>query len=221
MRPFLISALVIAALAAPAVAQSTTEVSSSAAPYLERGLRFYATQQYADALVELRAGYAIDPHPDFLYAIGQAERLSGNCKAASEAYRAYLRTSPPALEASRAQTQIERCEQPPEKPTPGFGTTGYAMSAGSVLALGVGVVFLVAGHQHAAEAAGSRAVRDQEAHRATARNYRIAGGASVVGGAVLGTLAVLRYLRSDRTESKQVTASVGSDHVYVGALVQF
>lgn len=63
--------------------------------------------------------------------------------------------------------------------------------------------------------------KDRDAHRATARNYRIVGGASVVGGAVLGTLAVLRYLHSDATESKRstpaITASAGSEHLYVGA----
>jgi hypothetical protein len=226
MHHFLISIFVVV-LASAAHAEAP---SNEAAPYLERGLRFYATQRYADALVELRGGYAVDPHPDFLYAIGQAERMSGNCKHAIDAYRAYLRTQPPELEANRAKTQVERCEAQllvetaPPKP-PAFGIAGVAMASGSVLALGVGTWFLIAGKQHASEADRGRTLEDHDEHMRTARNYRIAGGVALVGGAVLGTFAVLRFLRSEPNETKPaqpaVTASAGGDHIYVGATLSF
>lgn len=228
MRPFLISMFVVAALPVSAVAETSKQPSEKAAPYLERGLRFYNTQKYAEALGELRAGYQIDPHPDFLYAIGQAERLSGNCKDAALAYRAYLRTQPPELEASRAQTQLARCEAPPPPVVPrapAFGLTGYAMASGGILAIGLGTYFIIAGQQHAREADKYGSLDDRKSHERTARNFRIAGGVSFVGGAVLGTLAVLRYLRADDAETKPsqptVSASVGSDHVYVGAFLEF
>ena len=232
MRPFLTSTMfALAALASPALAgPAPAAMSPTAAPYLERGLRFYATQRYREALAEFRSGYELDPHGDFLYAIGQAERLGGNCAAAVAAYRAYLRTEPPELEATKATGQIERCEAQHHAAAPPpraheFGTTGYAMVSGGALALGIGAGFLIAGRQHASDASRARTLADRDAHATTARNYRIAGGVSLVGGAVLGTLAVLRYLRADAREARPgtptVTAAVGSEEVYVAAVVQF
>ena len=202
------------------------EPAPTAAPYLERGLRLYATQRYAEAIEELKAGYQLDPHPDFLYAIGQAERLRGDCKAATEAYRAYLRTEPPVLESTRAREQIERCEPQlaPSMPGEAFGVPGYAMAGGSVAALGAGALCLIAGKHHASDAGRARTLEEHDSQATTARNYRIVGGVAIAGGVALGTLAVLRFLRTrDGRETKQpaVTASVGSEHLYVGALIQF
>ena len=49
--------------------------------------------------------------PDFLYALGQAQRMQGDCRAAVASYRAYLRTSPPERSAAPARQNLERCER--------------------------------------------------------------------------------------------------------------
>jgi tetratricopeptide (TPR) repeat protein len=84
--------------------------ASVAQDHLERGLRLYDLQQYDEAIAEFRAGYAIDANPRFLYALGQALRKKGDCPAAIESYRAYLRTAPAERQAQAAEEQIARCE---------------------------------------------------------------------------------------------------------------
>jgi tetratricopeptide (TPR) repeat protein len=85
-------------------------VASVAQDHLTRGLRLYDVQQYDEAIAEFRAGYAIEPNPQFLYALGQALRKKGDCAAAVESYRAYLRTAPAERQAQAAEDQITRCE---------------------------------------------------------------------------------------------------------------
>jgi hypothetical protein len=83
---------------------------------LEAGIRWYRAQKYAEAIAEFQAGYQLDPRPEFLYALAQAQRLSGNCKAALVAYQAFLGTSPSEAQATEAQQHIEQCraaEPPP------------------------------------------------------------------------------------------------------------
>jgi tetratricopeptide (TPR) repeat protein len=89
---------------------------SAAQEHLDRGLRLYDLQQYDEAIREFRAGYALSPDPQFLYALGQAFRKKGDCPAAADAYRAYLRTAPAARQAQAAEDQIARCE--PTAPAP-------------------------------------------------------------------------------------------------------
>src|SRR5690242_15602139 len=83
--------------AAPARGEppSAASMSPEARGRLDRGLRYYATQEYAKAIEEFKAGYQIEPRPQFLYALGQAQRLSGDCSHALDAYRAFLRSGPP------------------------------------------------------------------------------------------------------------------------------
>lgn len=227
MPPFRTSAVVAALVAFAPQAIAGSKPSPAAAPYLERGLRFYATQRYADAVAELTAGYQVDPHPDFLYAIGQSHRMSGDCKAAIDAYRAYLRTEQPALESQRAQDQIQRCEAkaapPPIVRRESFGTPGYVLASGGAVSLGLGVVALIAGKHHASDAGRARTLEEHDSHAATARNYRIAGGVALAGGAALVTLAVVRFLSTRTVETRQpvVSASIGNGEVAVGAVFSF
>jgi hypothetical protein len=72
----------------------------------------------------------LDPQPVYLWASGQALRLGGDCVKALRAYRAFLRTKP--ADETKAQTNIERCEQylkdhpPPPEPTQGQPSTSQA-----------------------------------------------------------------------------------------------
>jgi len=91
---------------------------------LDRGLSLYEKGSYDEASAVLREGLALDPHPDFYYALGQSERRAGRCEAASEAYLAFLATNPPKKEAELARSNRDRCEPrpapdpPPPAPTP-------------------------------------------------------------------------------------------------------
>lgn len=78
---------------------------------LERGLRSYAVGRYDEAIAAFQRGYELAPRADFLYALGQAQRMKGDCRAAVASYRAYLRTSPPERSAAPARQNLDRCER--------------------------------------------------------------------------------------------------------------
>ena len=84
--------------------------ASPADDLLQRGLRSYAVGRYDEAIAAFQRGYELEPRPDFLYALGQAQRMKGDCHAAVASYRAYLRTSPPERSAAPARQNLERCE---------------------------------------------------------------------------------------------------------------
>jgi tetratricopeptide (TPR) repeat protein len=96
-----------ASLGSPAAAQATRPTART---YLERGLKLYDEGQYDAAIRELRLGYALEPLPQFLYTLGQAERKLGRCDEALTYYRQYL-PSADATSAGAVRFQIERCEQ--------------------------------------------------------------------------------------------------------------
>lgn len=79
----------------------------------DQGSLLYQEKEYTKALEEFFIGYVIDPQPDFLYTIGQVYRAKGDCGNAIEAYRAYLRTDPPAAKGTKAKANMERCEADP------------------------------------------------------------------------------------------------------------
>jgi tetratricopeptide (TPR) repeat protein len=111
------AALVVAALFAAVAAHA-----SPASDLLERGLRSYAVGRYDEAIAAFQRGYELEARPDFLYALGQAQRMKGDCRDAVASYRAYLRTSPPERGAAPARQNLERCEHelanaPPPSPT--------------------------------------------------------------------------------------------------------
>jgi tetratricopeptide (TPR) repeat protein len=99
------SAIVVAALLLASAA-----FASPAGELLERGLRSYAVGRYDEAIAAFARGYELEARPDFLYALGQAQRMKGDCRAAVASYRAYLRTSPPARGAVPARQNLDRCE---------------------------------------------------------------------------------------------------------------
>ncbi|HEX9100895.1 MAG TPA: tetratricopeptide repeat protein, partial [Polyangia bacterium] len=84
--------------------------------HYERGLKLYERHQYDDAITELRAGLAVDPQPDILYALGQAERRRGNCERAIEYYQACLGLVKEPAAAAALRVQIERCKVESNEP---------------------------------------------------------------------------------------------------------
>lgn len=118
MRCFLVSSIVIASLLASAHADR--KISPAALVELERGEQLFRAKDYAAAIAAFEAGYALDPQSIFLYDKAQAQRLSGDCAAAIETYKAFLATRPPEHEAIRARKNIANCEAtlPPSPATP-------------------------------------------------------------------------------------------------------
>ena len=109
-----IAVVVLLVLAAGSVARAAPPSRAAVAEarrHLERGNALYQQGRYDDAVTELLAGYGIDPKPDFLYAIGQAERKRGDCKAAIRYYQEYVDTGQSQQRTLAVLMQIDRCKQ--------------------------------------------------------------------------------------------------------------
>jgi hypothetical protein len=85
-------------------------MKAEARAHLERGLKLYEESRFEEAIGEFLAGQAIEPHSEFLYALGQSERRKGDCAAAVNYYRAYLQAAPSSQQASAVRFQIDRCD---------------------------------------------------------------------------------------------------------------
>src|SRR5262245_21061361 len=70
---------------------------------LETGMKLYKERKYDEAIKQLREGYAMQGSPVFLYALGQAERMRGNCREALIHYQAFLDSHPLPSQAKAAQ----------------------------------------------------------------------------------------------------------------------
>jgi len=115
MRGFLGSVVLIAS-----IAHAETN-ADKAKQHFATAQRMFEAQLYDKAAEEIQAAYVLDPKPDYLYALGQAFRLGGNCAKAITAYERYLKTKP--KDAEKATTQIDRCKadlaaQKPVEPPP-------------------------------------------------------------------------------------------------------
>lgn len=92
--------------------------------HYEKGTVYYNLQDWANALKEYRLSYEIEPKPGTLWAIAQAQRLSGDCRAAILTYRSYTRLGSPAGVAaaeeliSRCQAALEEQRHAAEEPAP-------------------------------------------------------------------------------------------------------
>ena len=129
----------------------------------DRALKGFETRDYAAAIRDLDAGFALDPRREFLFAEAQAKRLSGDCRGAVVLYQRFLTTHPPVLQIDATQIALARCAQelakkpevvivtpppPPPRAAPTRWTRdpwGLGLTGAGLAALGVGLGFLVAG----------------------------------------------------------------------------
>jgi hypothetical protein len=87
----------------------TRPMDPAARTRLEQGLVHYNAREYELAITAFAAGYAIDPRRDFLFAMAQAERLSGDCPTAVVLYEKFLASQPPAAQERAARDNLGRC----------------------------------------------------------------------------------------------------------------
>lgn len=90
--------------------------ADTAADHIKRGAEHYKAGRYAEAVVELAMAYQLDPRPDNLFPLAQAERLSGDCKSAATHYKQVLTEISDLQVARIVQQNLELCEKPEDKP---------------------------------------------------------------------------------------------------------
>jgi tetratricopeptide (TPR) repeat protein len=94
-------------------------MSDEARAHYERGLALYGEKDYAGAIRELDAGYALDPRREFLFAEAQAHRLNGDCQSAVPLYKRFLDSDPDDVQVNAAHIALARCaEQMATAPAP-------------------------------------------------------------------------------------------------------
>jgi tetratricopeptide (TPR) repeat protein len=101
--------IVLLMIPTPAAAQSSS--SRQVQRYLERGLKFFQQHDYERAIEQFRRGYEIEPRRELLFAMAQAERLSGDCPSALVYYQSFLSRNPPAKQAEAARENAELCRR--------------------------------------------------------------------------------------------------------------
>lgn len=70
----------------------------------------YRAGEYEQAIAELHVAYSTSPEPQYLFAMAQAFRASGDCARANESYRAYLRTGPNSTATRETQLLVDECD---------------------------------------------------------------------------------------------------------------
>jgi hypothetical protein len=70
----------------------------------------YRAGEYEQAIAELRIAFSTSPEPQYLFAMGQAFRASGDCAHANESYHAYLRTGPTSTATRETQLLVDECD---------------------------------------------------------------------------------------------------------------
>lgn len=106
---FALALVCIVVVAPPRADGDVRGMRPDARTHYDRGLKLYQRHQYSDAIAELRAGLAIDPQPEILYALGQAERRRGHCDRAVEYYQSCLALVNDPAAVAAVKVQIERC----------------------------------------------------------------------------------------------------------------
>jgi tetratricopeptide (TPR) repeat protein len=106
-----LSALLIVLLAAPTAARAEENKQALARSLFNLAISEYQAKQYDAAAASLAKSYALDPRPDALYALAQAERLANRCKDALVHYEQLLDESKDDKIILRVKENIEICKQ--------------------------------------------------------------------------------------------------------------
>lgn len=214
MTKLLLATLLCLPLSAYAGGKRTPQ--AEAKQHVAKATEAHGKGDYATALTELEAAYALDPLPDYLYAIGQVEAKLERCADAIATYEKLLASNPgedyigptnEAIDACKAKLPpppppepVAPVAPPPPPPPPPAHEAFYTDILGDALVavgLGSGVTGIVLyvgarGTVDDAKAAPTYAEQERlvdDAHRR--RTYSIAFGAA--GAAVLGA-GIWRWL---------------------------
>ncbi|HEY1555956.1 MAG TPA: hypothetical protein VGF94_14060 [Kofleriaceae bacterium] len=161
-RALACAALALATGSASADDLRPDQIPPKARALAERGRAFHDAGDYAHAIRAFEEAYALAPSPPLLFDLAQEYRLSGDCDEAAWMYRRYLATDPSGSARELAESHlpvVERC--------------GHAIPAPATVA-----AKSVEPHVDTVTALAPIPPR-------SARLEREAGGALVVGGAVL------------------------------------
>ncbi len=214
-RPTSVLCLAALLVAAEVRAQDLPVMDPQAKERLDRGVLRYTAKEYDAAIVEFRAGYAIEPRREFLFAWAQAERLRGNCAAATPLYRKVLAGQPSVQQREITRLHLERCRQLLPRPwyTDVVGDV-LTLSGAGALAAGIGLYVVSARAEQ--DAAGATIYDDYAARVHTARVERAVGITGLVLGGALIVGGVVRYALRGRGGRARAALSISPGGLVLG-----
>jgi len=109
MRALIVAMLVV--VPALAEAQPSSDLKARAKAYVAQGLEAQDDGRYADAIAAYQQAYALVPHPELLFNLGQAHRLDGDAPRALAYYRRYLAIDPHGRVARGAERWVDELER--------------------------------------------------------------------------------------------------------------
>ncbi|MBL8619856.1 MAG: hypothetical protein JNK64_01100 [Myxococcales bacterium] len=226
----------LAALAAPAAAQPAAPEAppppdAVANNWLRLGLERYEHGNLVGAIEAFEQGYAVDPRPEFLFALGQAHRRRGDCDRADRYFGEFLATNPSAGQADAARVQLTRCEPAPPPPPPPAPPPAVAppppppvvvaaaprrdriawIAGGAGIALAAtGATLTWLAHDRAADADAATTYDRHHALAARARSFEIGGAIALSAAAVAGGVVAWRVLRGGDERATPVRVTLAS-----------
>jgi tetratricopeptide (TPR) repeat protein len=105
-----LTVLALSALAGTAWADKASDA-------LKKGIELYKAEKYEQAAKALQKAYDLDPKPEILFPLAQAQRLSGDCLTAAQNYKKVIEQIGDLNTAKLVQQALRICEpEEPEKP---------------------------------------------------------------------------------------------------------
>jgi tetratricopeptide (TPR) repeat protein len=189
----------------PAPASGSPAAKQEAKALYDQGLRYYNITEYDNAIIAFKKGYELSSEPAFLYNIGQAYRLKGDCVQATRFYRNYLREAGRGPQRADAEKWLKRCEtdeakHPAASPAP--AAAAPAPSPTVTAAAATPGVFVAPAPASAPAAAGVL-VQTAPAPASAGRGKRVAGIATAATGVVLLGASVAFGLEA-RSKAREV-----------------
>ncbi len=227
-------AQLIVLCAAPAAAQAEENKQALARSLFNLAIGEYQAKDYDAAAASLAKSHALDPKPEALYALAQAERLANRCKDALVHYEQLLEESKDEKIIKRVKENIELCRQleagkpaPEEKkldvaqrdaPTIEYRTVvrterkrdawSIVLFAGGGVAVSGGVAAYLVSRELEKDADGAPSLEEYNEKYDRARRLRWISYATAGAGATLLTIAIIRVVGGgDEGEARRVAVT--------------
>lgn len=228
----------IAALASNAVAETPVE-------QFKRGIELYKAGKYAEAASVLQQAYDAQPKPETLFALAQAQRLSGDCDAAVAKYKQLLAETTELATAKAVQINLALCQpneperEPAPEPTPTPTPTtqpapaeppppkvivrdvgssdriATGVFAAGVGGVGLGAALLLSSASARDDAASARTLEDHRRIYDRADRDRLIGLVAGSAGAVAIGYAAFRWLRGGEAKTNVAVVPTASGSLMV------
>jgi len=217
-------------LIAAAVLTRDAAANAKGRDLYKRGIEEYKAQKYEAAAATLKEAYELDPKPNTLFALAQAERLAGRCPEARAHYKELLEATTELATAKAVQTNLELCGAEPEKPAPRepeatpepaprtitetrtvvrevrrTDKLATLLLAGGMLGLGAAGGLYLASTNSRDDADRALTLDDHARLNDRANLQRIASFAAAGAGAAMIGVAVARWVTSGETKATEVT----------------